>query len=783
MLGEKALTRAAHLFLVIAILWCGTAVRAELVSQSTTESNSLTIHDLMPKVFMAYGGREPMRQQERECILVGKQTFTDENYRGPKRVFLRQVRKERKLRLEVRPLESDANGTTTDAFGESITVFDGVTAFKITGKVATDLPATSASVLEEDADHQPFMLAHWNDPGYLFKVLGPTSYKQQQVIAIEGLRTGHQPITFFVDPKNYLVVALSYQVSQDNKPAIAVAIEYSEYRPVGGTMIPYRQIQWVGDKENNDYQVEAAIVNTPVDDNLFVRPGLGQLVRLNSPVSIPASYVKKLFLVKVKLNTNESMDFIVDTGASQTIVDRKVAADTFLDKQQTMRITAASGTLNANTTLIEKFEIGGIKLSNVEALILDLTPQSRQVGMKIAGILGTNVLSKFAVVLDYSRPVMVFHDSLDFKLPANIGNAPFRERLGPMVEASLDGGSNTTFLIDTGASMNYLSPDQAAGLNSTGVVSGKQAIEGTGLDGKPIKLRNVKVGKLAIANLLEKDVAFVSPVDGLPNTKRNGYFDATGLGILGNPFLENYIVVFDYRQSRLGLSPNPTLHYRRQFEDALRSGDHYTTIKRDYRLALDSYKKANEIGVLAKDTSMQARATGRMGALYRVMAHDLKRPEHVRSAYQMFTRAIDLARSVQDRAAEGRILADWSLLYSDSHQFSESRDTMAQALILAPKDPQVVVDRAIHLYRAKQYPEMTLVVTEALSLDPSNWQALWYRLKLAEIDGDQPRQRDALKAIIKAYPWSKLAKEKLQALDSAAQTGTEAPAAQPDPVE
>ena len=133
------------------------------------------------------------------------------------------------------------------------------------------------------------------------------------------------------------------------------------------------------------------------------------------------------------------------------------------------------------------------------------------------------------------------------------------------------------------------------------------------------------------------------------------------------------------------------------------------------------------------DVVEQARLLGRLGNLRRVMAKDLNRPEHARAAYDYFVKSDECAGRARAPDVQGRILADWSLLYSDNGQAAQSKQMIDRALLLAPDDPNVNVDCAVHLYRSRLFPEMQKYVDKALFLEPSNWQALWYQVKLSEI--------------------------------------------------
>jgi tetratricopeptide (TPR) repeat protein len=147
------------------------------------------------------------------------------------------------------------------------------------------------------------------------------------------------------------------------------------------------------------------------------------------------------------------------------------------------------------------------------------------------------------------------------------------------------------------------------------------------------------------------------------------------------------------------------------------------------------------------------------------MAKELSRPEHAKIAYANFVKAQELAQKVGAKDVEGRILSDWSLLYSDNGQPNEANRTINTALQLAPQDAQVNVNYAVHQYRNNQFAGMQKYIEKALFLEPSNWQGLWYQFKLQEKFLDYPRAVKTLKEIVRFYPWSTLATKKLAEIE------------------
>ena len=75
-------------------------------------------------------------------------------------------------------------------------------------------------------------------------------------------------------------------------------------------------------------------LSEPISDSLFDRPQSAGKVRLSRPVKVKFVYDRNEILVKGRINGGEELIFSFSTtGASDTIIDRRVAAEHFLAKQ------------------------------------------------------------------------------------------------------------------------------------------------------------------------------------------------------------------------------------------------------------------------------------------------------------------------------------------------------------------------------------------------------------------------------------------------------------------
>lgn len=768
------------------------AASASPSAGARSAAEDVKVDDIVARALTAYGGRDALTALEANSTAYGKQTASDT---GQSLVY-RCERKGNKWRIDLESSSESAepaansgggSSSTASARTSTSTAYDGVNAWQSVGGEVSNLSPDKLVWLDEQQQRQPTLLTRFQEKGYSFVLMGRTQYKQIPVYAIEVSKEGSSPTTLFLDQNNYLVVASSYDldtISGEAKTAakISVAMEYSEYRPAAGTLVPFKQLQFSNNNQVSQLELSSINTATPVDEAMFNRPTNGTAYRISRPVSVPFDYSQREIVMKGRINGSEELEFLLDTGASDTIIDRRVAAEHYLTKFGQYDIAAMSGMVTARSSSIKRLELGNLLMNDVPARILDLSAQSRQMGKPIAGIIGTNVISKFLVTLDYGKPAVIFADIDSTARPPKAAATPFTQKQAPFVKTIFNGKDEQVLLFDTGAAFNHIPPNVAQKYLGSDPANVRHSTEGTGLDGRPLQLGTVVIDSVSIAGLPARKVSFTFPsgAEALKTASKSGgreggFFQDSRLGILGNPFFQNFIVTIDYKFNRLLLQPNPAVKLHADIEQALNMGDEKLVVRRDFRLAELAYQKAMMIADSSHDVKEQARLSGRLGNLRRVMAKDLSRPEHAKAAYDYFVRGQEKARSVHAQDVEGRILADWSLLYIDNGQLAEAKQTIDRALLLAPQDPNVNVDIAVHLYKQRLFPEAQKYIEKALFLDPNNWQALWYQVKLSENFYDTPRVVATLKEILRFYPWSKTASDKLRSLTGAGA----APAATP----
>jgi len=105
------------------------------------------------------------------------------------------------------------------------------------------------------------------------------------------------------------------------------------------------------------------------------------------------------------LNNKQSAKFIVDTGASFTMISSALAKDLSIDtsgqNQQTMPFQTANGLIQAPLTNLDSITVGGMEIKNLTAAVHDIVSDSQ-----VAGLLGLNFLSNFKMDIDTQSGVI-----------------------------------------------------------------------------------------------------------------------------------------------------------------------------------------------------------------------------------------------------------------------------------------------------------------------------------------------------------------------------------------
>jgi predicted aspartyl protease len=140
--------------------------------------------------------------------------------------------------------------------------------------------------------------------------------------------------------------------------------------------------------------------------------GLDIVLPTQAAVEIPLRSTSSGFLSgEVSLDGyDKSVNFIVDTAASITVVSAKLAQQeqiTAIPQPTKMRVYGAAGvTDDVKLVLLPRVTWGSTMLERIPAAILDMEPVNETAGFTQSGILGGNFLSHFRIYFDFARSVI-----------------------------------------------------------------------------------------------------------------------------------------------------------------------------------------------------------------------------------------------------------------------------------------------------------------------------------------------------------------------------------------
>ena len=105
-----------------------------------------------------------------------------------------------------------------------------------------------------------------------------------------------------------------------------------------------------------------------------------------------------MIIVEATLNKKTAAKFVVDTGASYTVISSATAKELSIDTDQnTQPVTfqTANGMIQAPLVSLQSITVGGMEINNLTAAVHDVVPDG-----KVFGLLGLNFLGNFRMEID-----------------------------------------------------------------------------------------------------------------------------------------------------------------------------------------------------------------------------------------------------------------------------------------------------------------------------------------------------------------------------------------------
>ena len=268
--------------------------------------------------------------------------------------------------------------------------------------------------------------------------------------------------------------------------------------------------------------------------------------RLDSPVvTLSAITVSNYLIIEAKWDKHGPYHFLIDTGASVTLVSPELAAryggkNPFPPDTPLVRVKSAEGdTALLTATLLSRLQLDGARFEDVQALVYDFTALSAHLGVRIDGILGFPLFRETLLTLDYPHARVLLQDR-DATPPPGATIAFNNDRKTPIIPVRL-GEQTFATLVDSGS-------DAALSLNPAGLQADFAVAPRPGaMVGTLTGDREQRIGRLA-STLMIGNHALVRPVVDLTDD----------LSSLGGGILKDFTVTFDQERSRVTFQRDST---------------------------------------------------------------------------------------------------------------------------------------------------------------------------------------------------------------------------------
>jgi predicted aspartyl protease len=248
------------------------------------------------------------------------------------------------------------------------------------------------------------------------------------------------------------------------------------------------------------------------------------LLAADGPVEIPFKlYREYAIVVRGSIGGLDRLNFLIDTGAVPSVVDRRIAKKLKLSGSN-QSISVFSQSVQAQEVVLPDLELGPIRAERLPVLVRDLAFIEEGMGVRVDAMIGLDVLARSSFSIDYQAKKIVFG-----AVDRSESDVAFLRRPGYVVVQLDVRGQSVWLLVDTGAKDLILFDSRVRGRLASVPSAGAKTSSNMGGEAALLELQlpGARLGTTDLGN--QKAYLLSTSAQALPNF--DGLLGVTALGV------------------------------------------------------------------------------------------------------------------------------------------------------------------------------------------------------------------------------------------------------------
>ncbi|MFC1948872.1 aspartyl protease family protein [Chloroflexota bacterium] len=280
---------------------------------------------------------------------------------------------------------------------------------------------------------------------------------------------------------------------------------------------------------------------------------------------IPFRLHGSFIVTNISVDESTPLNFIFDTGAGGTLINAGTASKLDIVGDETVSRQGATGMVEIVRSTNHIVDVGELRVQDVTLGIGELNHIEKQLGMPIDGVIGWEILSQYAVRLNYDTMCIEIYDNNGFDYALGNSGYPLEvQGTAIFTDVIVAFKSGNTFtgkvLVDTGfgGAISFNTPFT----EENGLLA--DIDDYYERETQSLSTESSHVYTTMLANLTISDYKFVTLPASMAIAEAGALSWPGIMGILGNNVLKRFNVFINLQQEEIFLEPN-RLYYD-QFE-------------------------------------------------------------------------------------------------------------------------------------------------------------------------------------------------------------------------